>query len=115
VSKTATIVMARWGERAESPAINTYHFVDVFQVRGKWVYPDIGYVDFGHINYREFFAGGGYSLLNGKHVAAVGELLYEQALGPPLTMIAGLSHGQFCSIGSRPSWAAKHRTLLMRL
>jgi hypothetical protein len=82
VSKTATIVMARWGERAESPAINTYHFVEIFQVRDKWVYPDIGYVDFGHNNYREFFAGGGYTLLRGKHVTAVGELLYEQALGP---------------------------------
>jgi hypothetical protein len=80
--KTATIVMARWGERAESPAINTYHFAEVFQVRGKWIYPDIGYVDFGHNNYREFFAGGGYTLLAGKHVTAVGELLYEQALGP---------------------------------
>jgi hypothetical protein len=74
--------MARWGERTESPAINTYHFAEVFQVRGKWVFPDIGYVDFGHNNYREFFAGGGYTLLAGKHVAAMGELLYEQALGP---------------------------------
>jgi hypothetical protein len=81
-SKTATIVMARWGERAKSPAINTYHFAEVFQVRGKWIYPDIGYVDFGHNNYREFFAGGGYTLLAGNHVTAVGELLYEQALGP---------------------------------
>jgi hypothetical protein len=81
-SKTATIVMARWGERAESPAINTYHFAEVFQIRGKWIYPDIGYVDFGHNNYREFFAGGGYTFVNGKHITAVGELLYEQALGP---------------------------------
>lgn len=81
-SKTATIVMARWGERAQLPAINTYHFVEVFQVRRRWVYPDIGYVDFGHNNYREVFAGGGYTFVNGKHVTAVGELLYEQALGP---------------------------------
>ena len=80
--KTATIVMARWGERAESPAINTYHFAEVFQVRGRWVYPDIGYVDFGHNNYREVFAGGGYTFVKGKHISAVGELLYEQALGP---------------------------------
>lgn len=70
------------GERAESPAINTYHFAEVFQVRGKWVYPDVGYVDFGRNNYREVFAGGGYTFLNGKHITAVGELLYEQALGP---------------------------------
>ena len=81
-SKTATIVMARWGERAQLPAINTYHFVEVFQVRRRWVYPDIGYVDFGHNNYREVFAGGGYTFVSSKHVTAVGELLYEQALGP---------------------------------
>jgi hypothetical protein len=82
VPKTATIVLARWGERAESPAINTYHFAEVFQVRHRWVFPDIGYVDFGHNNYREFFAGGGYTFVQGKRVTAVGELLYEQALGP---------------------------------
>jgi hypothetical protein len=81
-SRTATIAMARWGERAESPVINTYHFAEVFQVRGKWVYPDIGYVDFGRNNYREVFAGGGYTFLNGKRITAVGELFYEQALGP---------------------------------
>jgi hypothetical protein len=57
-SKTATIVMARWGERVESNAVSTYHFVEVFQVRRRWIYPDIGYVDFGHNNYREAFAGG---------------------------------------------------------
>jgi hypothetical protein len=82
VSKTATIVMARWGERVESNAVSTYHFVEVFQVRGKWIYPDIGYVDFGHSNYREAFAGGGYNLLNGKHITGAAELLYEQAAGP---------------------------------
>src|ERR1700686_61317 len=82
VPKTATILMGWWGERAESNPISTYHFAEVFQVRGRWVYPDIGYVDFGHNNYREVFAGGGYTFVNGKHVTAVGELLYEQALGP---------------------------------
>ena len=79
--KTATIVMGRWGERLQSNPISTYHFFEVFQVRGRWVYPDIGYVDFGHNNYREFFAGGGYTLLQNKHFTAVGELLYGQALG----------------------------------
>src|ERR1700737_5638650 len=79
--KTATIVMGRWGERLQSNPINTYHFVEVFQVRGRWVYPDIGYVDFGHNNYREVFAGGGYTFVRSKTVTAVGELLYEPALG----------------------------------
>ena len=60
-SKTATIVMARWGERAESPAINTYHFAEVFQVRGKWVFPDIGYVDFGTTTIANFCRRGLYA------------------------------------------------------
>ena len=80
--KTATIVMARWGERAESNPFSTYHFVEVFQVRRKWIYPDIGYVDFGHNNYREFFVGGGYTFYKGARITAIGELFYEQSLGP---------------------------------
>jgi hypothetical protein len=81
-SKTATIVMARWGERAESDGINAYHFTEVFQVRRKWIYPDIGYVDFGHNNYREFFVGGGDTFYKDAHLTAIGELFYEQGLGP---------------------------------
>jgi len=80
--KTATIVMGRWGEKAEASGINNYHFAEVFQVRRRWIYPDIGYVDFGHNNYREFFVGGGYEVLKGKHISAAAELLYEQATGP---------------------------------
>jgi hypothetical protein len=80
--KTATIVMARWGERTESNAFSTYHFVEVFQVRRNWIYPDVGYVDFGHNNYREFFAGGGYTFYKGRQITAIGELFYEQSLGP---------------------------------
>jgi len=82
VSKAVTVVMARAGERTDSDPISTYHFVEVFQVRGKWIYPDIGYVDFGHNNYREFFAGGGYTLYKSKRITAIGELLYGQSLGP---------------------------------
>jgi len=82
VSKAVTVVMALAGERTDSDPISTYHFVEVFQVRGKWIYPDIGYVDFGHNNYREFFAGGGYTLYKSKRITAIGELLYGQSLGP---------------------------------
>jgi len=81
-SKTTTVVMARWGERADSNPYSTYHFAEFFQVRGHWVYPDIGYVDFGHDNYREFFAGGGYTFDPGKHFTAIVELLYGQSMGP---------------------------------
>ena len=80
--KTTTIVMARWGERAESDGINNYHFTEAFQVRRGWIYPDIGYVDFGHNNYREFFVGGGDTFYKGAHFTAIGELFYEQGLGP---------------------------------
>jgi hypothetical protein len=74
--------MARWGEKAQASGISNYHFAEVFQIRHRWIYPDIGYVDFGHNNYREFFAGGGYEVLKRKRINASLELLYEQATGP---------------------------------
>ena len=39
--KSTTVVMARWVARVETGGINNYHFVEVFQVRRKWIYPDI--------------------------------------------------------------------------
>jgi hypothetical protein len=81
-TKTTTIALARWGERAESNPFSTYHFVEVFQERRKWIYPDIGYVDFGHNDYREFFVGGGATLYKDAHITAIQEVFYEQSLGP---------------------------------
>lgn len=79
---TKTFFMARTGESLETPHIGIIHYLEFFQIRGKWIYPDIGYVDFAHGNYREFFLGGGRTLYDGKLATWDQELLYVQATGP---------------------------------
>jgi hypothetical protein len=79
---TKTFFLARTGESLNGPYIGTIHYLEFFQIRNKWIYPDIGYVDFAHGNYREFFIGGGRTLLDDKIATWDQELLYVQATGP---------------------------------
>jgi hypothetical protein len=79
---TKSFLLARTGESLNGPYIGTIHYLEFFQVRKKWVYPDIGYLDFAHNYYREFFIGGGRTLYDGKIASWDQELLYDQALGP---------------------------------
>ncbi|MGA7795813.1 MAG: hypothetical protein WCA19_22500 [Candidatus Acidiferrales bacterium] len=79
---TKSFFFARTGESLNSPHIGIIHYLEFFQIRKKWIYPDIGYVDFAHGNYREFFIGGGRTLYDGKIASWDQELLYVQATGP---------------------------------
>jgi hypothetical protein len=79
---TKSFFLARTGESLETPHIAVIHYLEFFQIRKKWIYPDIGYVDFGHNNYREFFIGGGRTLIDNKFATWDQELLYLQATGP---------------------------------
>src|SRR2546428_943681 len=79
--ETTTVVLAREGQRLSSPSSSTMHYLEGFQVRQRWVLPDVGYIDFGHSDYREVFMGGGYTLLDGKHVSLIEEGLFIQASG----------------------------------
>jgi hypothetical protein len=74
--------MARTGELIESPHVAIIHYMEFFQIRKRWIVPDIGYVDFGHGNYRELFIGGGRTLLDNRCATFDQELLYVQTLGP---------------------------------
>jgi hypothetical protein len=78
---TKTFFMARTGESLSRPYIGTIHYLEFFQIRKKWIYPDIGFVDFAHGNYHEFFIGGGRTLYDGKFATWDQELLYVQATG----------------------------------
>jgi hypothetical protein len=78
---TTTIFLARGGEQLQSPLSATYHFLELLQMRGRWVYPDVGYVDFAHDNYREGFIGAGAMLLHNKRVTLIEELYFDQAFG----------------------------------
>ena len=79
---TKTFFEARTGESLNSPHIGIIHYLEFFQIRKKWIYHDIGYVDFAHGNYREFFIGGGRTLIDNKIATWDQELLYVQATGP---------------------------------
>jgi len=82
VAPTKTFYLARTGESIETPHIGIIHYLEFFQIRKKWIYPDVGYVDFAHGNYREFFIGGGRTLIDDKIATWDQELLYVQASGP---------------------------------
>jgi hypothetical protein len=76
-----SILLVRTGFRDGKPF--TYHYVEVFQERGRWIYPDIGYIDFGETKqYREFFIGAGGTVFASKHFRFIEEGMIEQALGP---------------------------------
>ena len=63
--------------------VTTQRFAEVLhESRSGWIFPDIGYVDFGGDVYREFFAGVGRTLRRTPRVTLVGTLYYQQAAGP---------------------------------
>ena len=79
---TTTIVIARTGIRLDAPHVGTYHYVEVIRSPGRWIYPDVGYLDFATNAYRELFAGGGLALRDSKRMTLIQELFFDQAFGP---------------------------------
>ncbi len=60
----------------------TYRVAEFFQQRGKWIYPDVGYLDFTHAgNYREFFIGAGGVVYQSKRVTLIEEGYLDKAAG----------------------------------
>ena len=61
----------------------TYHYAQVFQRRGKWILPDVGYIDFNKFDeYREVWVGAGGVLLDTTHLSVIGEGHIVKGLGP---------------------------------
>ena len=81
-NSTTSMFLARTAEQLNSPSIATFHYLQFLQIRANWIYPDIGYADYGKNNYREFFFGGGRILYNGKFVTWIEELYFVQSAGP---------------------------------
>lgn len=77
-----SFVVLRTGVRTDSPHACSYHYAEFFQARGKWIYPDVGYIDFCHGDYREIYVGGGRTLYDGELVTLIQEFYFDQALGP---------------------------------
>lgn len=73
---TTTLFFARAGQSLKAPYPGTIHYLEFLQIRNGWIYPDIGYIDFAHNDYREWFIGGGRTLFDNKYVSFDQELLY---------------------------------------
>jgi hypothetical protein len=78
---TTSLFLARGAESVVSPYVNNMHYLEFLQIRKRWIFPDVGYVDFGKSNYRELFIGGGRTLIQRKRVTWEQEMLYVQAFG----------------------------------
>jgi len=78
-AQTKTVVDARMGVQGDKA---TYHLVEAFQVRGRWIVPDIGYIDFADSDYREWFIGAGYRTLVTDRVIIANEVYFVESAGP---------------------------------
>ena len=76
-SAQVTVVQARIAVK-DGP---TYRYAQVFHEFDRWVCPDVGYVDFGSEDYREFFAGAGRTLVRSRRATVVSELYFVQSAG----------------------------------
>jgi hypothetical protein len=104
---TKTFFMARSGEGLQTPYIGIIHYLEFFQIRKKWIYPDIGYVDFAHGDYREFFIGGGRTLYDSKIATWDQELEYVQATGPAARSAAYLQPWSMLSVRFTPKFTSE--------
>jgi len=60
-----------------------YNYFEAWQSRGRWIYPDAGYIDFNEGGiYREAFIGAGAILVKSKRVLLIEEGYLDQATGP---------------------------------
>ena len=60
----------------------TMHYAQASESHGRWIAPDVYYIDFGSNLYREVGAGGGATLFHSSRFAAQAEAYIDQALGP---------------------------------
>lgn len=78
---TQTFVIGRTG--VGDDAKTTYRIVEVFQQRGRWIFPDVGYIDFADPKqYREYFVGAGAVLFTSKRITIIEEGYLDKAAGP---------------------------------
>jgi hypothetical protein len=76
------IYVVRTGEQLQSPHILTYRVAEFEQMRGRWIFPDVGYYDTGYGKDQIWFAGAGANVLHNKHVDWQQELYALQEAGP---------------------------------
>ena len=82
---TTTLFFARTGESTGESLLGPYtaaiHYLEFLQIRNRWILPDIGYINFGHGNYHEYYVGGGRALIENRYTSFDQELLYLGTAG----------------------------------
>jgi hypothetical protein len=101
---TTSVLLVRTGQNLQAPFTGTYHLAELFQMRGKWIVPDMGYVDFAKDNYRELFAGGGWTFVNRKKVTLTGEGFFVQDTGPNAKGARYLWANPILNVHFTPKW-----------
>jgi hypothetical protein len=76
------IFILRTAEQLQSPHVVTYRVAEWAQMRGRWIFPDVGYSDTGYGKDQIWFAGAGADILRSKHVDWEQELYVSQQAGP---------------------------------
>jgi hypothetical protein len=79
------IYMLRTGEQLQNPHVVTYRFFEWTQIRGRWIVPDIGYLDTGYGKDQIWFAGGGAYILQRPHLDWYQEIYVTQEAGEQST------------------------------
>jgi len=78
----ADVYIVRTAEQLQSPHVVTYRMAEWAQMRGKWIFPDVGYYDTGYGKEQIWFAGAGADLLHSKRVDWEQELYVSQQAAP---------------------------------
>jgi hypothetical protein len=76
------IYVLRTGEQLQSPHVFTYRVAEWEQMRGRWIFPDVGYYDTGYAKDQIWFTGAGADILHAKHVDWQQEIYISQEAGP---------------------------------
>jgi hypothetical protein len=79
------IYVLRTAEQLQSPHVVTYRVAEWEQMRGRWIFPDVGYYDSGYGKDQLWFAGAGADLVHSKYVDWEQELYILQEAGPEST------------------------------
>jgi hypothetical protein len=76
-----SIYIVRTGEQLQAPHVLTYRLVEYAQMRGRWIYPDVGYYDAGHGDDRQWFVGAGPEMFHGERATWTQEIYFSQEMG----------------------------------
>ena len=72
----------RTGERLERPYVASYHLFEYTLQYGRWLFPDLGYYDFGSVRSQLWFVGAGAELHPAHNVTWTQIVYVSQAAGP---------------------------------